>query len=92
MLSPPSRVVKKVIAADSFFNFFSPPTPPTEEALESGDFEEDDLAALDERLELDYQVGEDFKEKIIPRAVDFYTGKVSAISRPRHRAQSEVAY
>ncbi|KAL7416802.1 hypothetical protein BDY24DRAFT_204362 [Mrakia frigida] len=70
-----TRVVKKVIPADSFFNFFSPPTPPTEEALEDGTFEEEDLAALDERLELDYQIGEDLKEKVIPRAVDFFTGK-----------------
>lgn len=27
------------------------------------------------RLEVDYQLGEDFKEKIIPRAVDYFTGK-----------------
>lgn len=30
---------------------------------------------LDERLELDYQIGEDLKDRIIPRAIDFFTGK-----------------
>lgn len=30
---------------------------------------------LDERLELDYQIGEDLKDRIVPRAVDFFTGK-----------------
>jgi hypothetical protein len=57
-----TRVIRKVVPTDSFFNFFKPPQPPTPEQL-------------DARLELDYQLGEDFKEKIIPRAVDFFTGK-----------------
>lgn len=30
---------------------------------------------LEEKLEMDYQIGEDIKEKIIPRAVDYFTGK-----------------
>lgn len=30
---------------------------------------------MDERLELDYQIGEDIKERVIPRAVDYFTGK-----------------
>ncbi|KAL7423496.1 histone chaperone [Cryptotrichosporon argae] len=70
-----TRVVRKVVATDSFFNFFSPPVAPTPEELESGELDEDELEALDERLERDYQQGEDFKEKIIPRAVDYFTGK-----------------
>jgi len=37
--------------------------------------DEDELEELDARLETDYQIGEDFKEKIIPRAVDYFTGK-----------------
>lgn len=64
--------------------------------LEGGDVNEDELEALDEKLEIDYQIGEDLKErvrvsllwhsvltlltpcvfsKIIPRAIDFFTGK-----------------
>jgi nucleosome assembly protein 1-like 1 len=45
------------------------------EALENEDVDEAELEELDERLEVDYQLGEDFKEKIIPRAVDYFTGK-----------------
>lgn len=60
-----TRIVKKVVPTDSFFNFFSPPSPPSMESLEAGDIDEDELEALDERLELDYQVGEDLKERVI---------------------------
>jgi nucleosome assembly protein 1-like 1 len=60
-----TRVVKVVKPSDSFFNFFKPPTPPTAEQLETGDVDEAELQELDERLELDYQIGEDLKERII---------------------------
>lgn len=30
---------------------------------------------IEERLELDYQLGEDIKEKLIPHAVDWFTGE-----------------
>ncbi|MCO5556954.1 hypothetical protein L7F22_010509 [Adiantum nelumboides] len=67
-----TRTVKRSVPVESFFNFFSPPTPPKD-----GEDEEDeaDLDELDERLELDYQIGEDLKDRIVPRAVDFFTGK-----------------
>merc|ERR1711977_213195 len=64
-----TRVVKKTVPTESFFNFFSPPLAPTEE-------DDDDAASdIEERLELDYQLGEDIKEKLIPRAVDWFTGE-----------------
>jgi len=55
------------VPTESFFNFFSPPTPPKEE--------DDATEDIEERLELDYQLGEDIKEKLIPRAVDWFTGE-----------------
>ena len=67
--------MRKVVDTESFFNFFKPPQPPSPETLESDDVDEDELEELDARLETDYQLGEEFKEKIIPRAVDFFTGK-----------------
>ncbi|BEI89766.1 uncharacterized protein CcaverHIS019_0211280 [Cutaneotrichosporon cavernicola] len=70
-----TRVVRKVVPTDSFFNFFKPPQPPTREELQEEDVDEEELEELDGRLEMDYQLGEDFKEKIIPRAVDYFTGK-----------------
>ena len=52
---------------ESFFNFFDPPSPPQDDDDASSDIEE--------RLELDYQLGEDIKEKLIPRAIDWFTGE-----------------
>ena len=60
-------MVKKTVPTESFFNFFAPPAPPGEDASTSSDIEE--------RLELDYQLGEDIKEKLIPRAIDWFTGE-----------------
>ena len=54
---------------DSFFNFFSPPLVPKD------DEDEDAPEDIEERLELDYQLGEDIKEKLIPRAIDWFTGE-----------------
>ncbi|GAA6018744.1 hypothetical protein JCM10207_005564 [Rhodosporidiobolus poonsookiae] len=65
-----TRIVKKVVPTDSFFTFFSPPKPPSEE-----DDDASIASDIDEKLELDYQIGEDLKERVVPRAVDFFTGK-----------------
>ncbi|KAI6250824.1 putative nucleosome assembly protein [Erysiphe necator] len=64
-----TRVVKKTVPTDSFFNFFSPPKAP------SDDDDIDAATDIEERLELDYQLGEDIKEKLIPRAIDWFTGE-----------------
>lgn len=72
-----TRTVEKMIPTDSFFAFFSPPKPPSEEDDEEG--EEDELAEdIEDRLELDYHLGEEIKEKLIPRAIDWYTGEALA--------------
>jgi nucleosome assembly protein 1-like 1 len=70
-----TRVVRKVVPTDAVFPFFKPPPPPTREERQEEDVDEEELEELDGRLEMDYQLGEDFKEKIIPRAVDYFTGK-----------------
>ncbi|KAI1437264.1 nucleosome assembly protein [Xylaria sp. CBS 124048] len=67
-----TRIVKKTMPTESFFNFFSPPKPPAE------DSEDDPGNDIEERLELDYQLGEDIKEKLIPRAIDWFTGEALA--------------
>ena len=64
-------MVKKTVPTESFFNFFSPPKPPS---LADEDRTSID-SAIEERLELDYQLGEDIKEKLIPRAIDWFTGE-----------------
>jgi hypothetical protein len=58
-----TRLVRKARPTDSFFNFFNPPVPPTEEAIENGDIEDEELEDIEEKLEEDYQIGEDLKEK-----------------------------
>lgn len=79
--------MRKAKPTDSFFNFFAPPTPPTDD----DDIDEEELEELEEKLEMDYQIGEDLKEKVIilrlthclkadmtqviPRAIDYFTGK-----------------
>ena len=62
--------MKKTVPTDSFFTFFNPPVAPKEE-----DDDEDAPSDIEERLELDYQLGEDIKEKLIPRAIDWFTGE-----------------
>lgn len=61
-------MVKKTVPNDSFFNFFNPPKAPEDD-------EEDVASDVEDRLELDYQLGEDVKEKLIPRAIDWFTGE-----------------
>ncbi|KAH9985296.1 hypothetical protein BJV77DRAFT_1062025 [Russula vinacea] len=61
-----TRLVRKAHPTESFFNFFSPP---------AGEIGEEELDELEEKLEIDYQIGEDIKEKVIPRAIDYFTGK-----------------
>jgi nucleosome assembly protein 1-like 1 len=70
-----TRLVRKARPTESFFNFFSPPVPPTQDAIDNEEIDEDFLDDLDEKLERDYQLGEDIKEKIVPKAVDYFTGK-----------------
>lgn len=64
-----TRTVKKTVPTASFFNFFDPPKTPSDD-------DDDEVGSdVEERLELDYQLGEDIKEKLIPRAIDWFTGE-----------------
>ncbi|TKX25888.1 putative nucleosome assembly protein [Elsinoe australis] len=63
-----TRIVKKTIPTPSFFDFFNPAKPPADDDEE---IDED----IEAKLELDYQLGEDIKEKLIPRAIDWFTGE-----------------
>lgn len=53
-------MVKKVVPTESFFNFFKPPVPPSPD----DELEDDEQDDLEEKLELDYQIGEDLKERV----------------------------
>jgi nucleosome assembly protein 1-like 1 len=56
-----TRLVRKSKPSESFFNFFNPPIPPPEDDDDEVDAE--DLDELEMKLEVDYQIGEDIKEK-----------------------------
>merc|ERR1712032_1107380 len=63
----PKKITKEV-KADSFFNFFTPPA-----VKEDGELENDDDQAT---LAVDFDVGFAIKEKVIPRAVLYFTGDI----------------
>lgn len=72
-----TRTIEKTIPTESFFSFFNPPKPPSMDD-ESNDEENQESSVpedIEERLEIDYHLGEEIKEKLIPRAVDWYTGE-----------------
>lgn len=56
--------MRKAHPTESFFNFFTPPVPPAEDAIENGDIDDEELEEIEEKLEMDYQIGEDLKEKV----------------------------
>lgn len=62
------RTIEKITPIESFFNFFDPPKVLHEDQDE--ELEDD----LEERLALDYSIGEQLKDKLVPRAVDWFTG------------------
>ncbi|KAG9015995.1 hypothetical protein FRB90_003915 [Tulasnella sp. 427] len=71
-----TRIIKRAESTPSFFDFFSPPAPLSVDQIESHGMTEEQLEEHEERLELDYQVGEELKDRIIARAIHFFTGKV----------------
>jgi nucleosome assembly protein 1-like 1 len=64
------RTIEKKIKADSFFNFFDPPIVPS---LEDGAEEMDE--ETEQLLAADFEIGHFFRDRIIPRAVLYFTGE-----------------
>ncbi|CAK4030987.1 nucleosome assembly [Lecanosticta acicola] len=79
-----TRIVKKTIPTPSFFDFFNPAKPPEED---DDEIDED----IEAKLELDYQLGEDIKEKLIPRAIDWFTGGWLKTQARGRRVQAELS-
>lgn len=70
-----TRVVKKLVPQETFFNFFKTPAVPTENEDEEDEDEEEGAGGLEDALETDFEMGEILKTKIIPHAIDWFTGK-----------------
>ncbi|KAJ1627941.1 nucleosome assembly protein-domain-containing protein [Pavlovales sp. CCMP2436] len=65
------RVVTIDEPVDSFFSFFSPPSVPEEGA----DIDDDEAEELQNALEQDYAVACIYRDKLVPNAVNWYTGE-----------------
>jgi len=63
-----TRIITKMVQTDSFFNFFNPPEVPDDEEEEM-DEETETLLAVD------FEIGHFFRERLIPKAVLFFTGE-----------------
>lgn len=67
-----TRTIEKTLPEQSFFNFFTPPKIPDPE---SDEVDDEYAQSLHAELELDFELGEFFKEKLVPHAVDWFTGR-----------------
>lgn len=77
-----TRTIEKLTPTESFFNFFDPPKPPQADDDDDEDEDDDDEDDLEARLELDYQLGEEIKDRLIPRAIDWFTGDAVGFGYP----------
>jgi len=66
-----TKPVTKTEQCESFFNFFSPPKIPEDDE----DIDDEEAERLQEVMEADYEMGAVLREKVIPRAVTWYTGE-----------------
>jgi len=62
------RTITKQVKNDSFFNFFDPPTIPDDPEAEVD-------ADTQELLTSDFEIGHYIRERVVPRAVLFFTGE-----------------
>ncbi|XP_043195431.1 nucleosome assembly protein 1-like 1 [Amphibalanus amphitrite] len=63
-----TRTVTKTVQNDSFFNFFNPPSVPDDPEAEV----DEDVQNL---LSADFEIGHYIRERIVPRAVLYFTGE-----------------
>lgn len=84
-----TRTIEKLTPTESFFNFFDPPKPPKADAEEEEEEDDEEDADLEERLELDYQLGEEIKDRLIPRAIDWFTGDAVGLDYPEDFAEED---
>lgn len=65
------KTISKTVKTNSFFNFFDPPKGCIDNLPEDADEEED----IEIELQADFELGQFFREQIIPRAVLYFTGE-----------------
>lgn len=70
-------MVRRSKPAESFFNFFSPPDPV--ESDDEDDMEDEELQEASENLEMDYQLGQDLKDRVRLLFPDFLDNMLTRI-------------
>ncbi|KAH7373886.1 hypothetical protein KP509_17G078800 [Ceratopteris richardii] len=66
------KPITKTEPCESFFNFFAPPRVPDDDE----EIDHDKAEELQDIMEQDYAIGSTIRDKIIPRAVSWYTGEL----------------
>jgi len=72
--SPPVKTITIEETCRSFFNFFSPEK--LVELRPEDEDEDEDEDPIEAMMETDYNLGMEFRERIIPNAVLFFTGEI----------------
>lgn len=63
----------KTVDAESFFNFFKTLNMPDEEQLKKGEAHaEEEEKDIGEKMDIDYDLGNEFKDQLIPLALEYY--------------------
>ena len=66
---------------DSFFNFFEPLQPASKEDIENNKYDEDELEEIGYKVQLDFQIGEDFADRVGHACSDIYWRLVATANR-----------
>nr|Q5MGA9.2 RecName: Full=Nucleosome assembly protein 1;3; Short=OsNAP1;3; AltName: Full=Nucleosome assembly protein 1-like 3; Short=OsNAP1_L3 [Oryza sativa Indica Group] len=66
-----TKPITKTEEYESFFNFFSPPQVPEDDAK----IDENTVEELQNQMERDYDIASTLRDKIIPHAVSWFTGE-----------------
>lgn len=74
------RTITRREEQPSFFHFFTAPQPKEEESEDAADGEKSDdsneqVESFEERIQIDYELGDIIKGSIIPNAIDWFTGR-----------------
>lgn len=64
------KAVTKVVKSESFFNFFETVAMPDEKNL--AEIEEEEEKELGEKMDEDFDMGNEFKDQLIPLALEYY--------------------
>lgn len=82
--------VTEKMPTDSFFNIFDPPKVPGQEDAEKMTMEE--LEEVQDALSADFEIGFAIKERVIPRAVEWFTGEISPMDDDEYNDDYDDEY